>query len=65
MLVAMINIHAPEAESIHDLTQSVIIVVELDGSHNVEDDLGVLSMIDVSGNIAIWAWHNTNPMYKV
>ena len=38
-LLTVLLVHSPEAEAIHDFSQGVVIVVELNGSHNVEHDL--------------------------
>ena len=39
----MFFVHPPEAEAIHDLSQGVILVEEFNRSHNIEDNLGILT----------------------
>ena len=58
--MAMIDIHTPEAEAIHDLTECVIIVVKFNGSHDIEHDLGISAHIEsvdgtwALGDIVTW-----------
>ena len=35
----MLDVHAPEAESVHYFSQGVVIVEKLDGAHYVKQDL--------------------------
>lgn len=37
-LVAVLLVHSPEAEAVHYFSQSVVIVIEFDGSCHVEHD---------------------------
>jgi len=41
VLVAVLNVHAPEAEAIHGLAEGVVLVIELNGANNIEDHIGV------------------------
>lgn len=43
ILLTMLNIHAPEAEAIHDFSQGVIVMEKLDRSHDVEENLRAFS----------------------
>jgi hypothetical protein len=38
-LLAMLLVHTPKAKAIHNLPQRVVLVVELDAAHDVEDDV--------------------------
>lgn len=42
-LLAMLLVHPPEAEAIHNLSESIILVEELNRSHNIEDDFGIFA----------------------
>ena len=54
VLMAVVDIHTPEAEAIHDLTESVVIVVKFNGSHDIENDLGISAHIEsVDGTWAL------------
>ncbi len=44
--MAVLDVHAPEAEAIHNLTEGVILVVKLDGASNIEDDFGFLAHVE-------------------
>ena len=59
----MLLIHAPEAEAIHDLSQSIVVVEEFNRSHHIEDDFGVLAheeSVDRAWNFDdIVAWRAT------
>ena len=35
----MFHVHSPEAEAVHDLAESVVLVVELNAAHDVENHL--------------------------
>lgn len=51
----MLNIHAPEAEAVHDLTEGVVVVVEFDRAGHVEDDLRVgahVESVDGAGHLS-------------
>lgn len=39
ILVAVLNIHTPEAEAVHDLTKGVVVVVKLNRALNIEDNI--------------------------
>lgn len=41
ILMAVLDIHAPEAEAIHGLTEGIVLVVELNGADDIEDHIGV------------------------
>jgi hypothetical protein len=42
-LLTVLNVHAPEAEAIHDFSQAVIVMEKLDRSHDVEENLCAFS----------------------
>ena len=46
ILLALLSIQAPEAESVHDLPQCVVVVEELNGAHDVEVDLRVRTHVE-------------------
>ena len=56
----MLKVHAPKAETIHRLAKGVVLVEELDRTHDIEDDLGVLAheeRVDGAGHFNdIVAW---------
>ena len=56
----MLQVHAPEAEAIHRLSEGVVVVEELDRARHVEDDLGVLAhveRVDGAGHLGdVVAW---------
>ena len=60
VLVAMFDVHAPEAEAIHGLTEGVVLVVELNGADDIEDLIRVgahVKSVDRAGvldNIVTW-----------
>jgi len=41
VLVAVLNVHAPEAEAVHGLAEGVILVVKFNGADDIEDHIGV------------------------
>lgn len=43
ILLTVLNVHAPEAEAIHDFSQAVVIIEKLDRSLDVEENLGAFS----------------------
>lgn len=43
ILLAVLEIHAPEAEAIHRLAKGVVLIEELDRAHDVEQDFRVLA----------------------
>jgi hypothetical protein len=69
--VAVLNIHPPEAETIHDLAEGIVLVEELNGAHNIEDDLGVLAHVQsVDGarhlrNVVTWLAHPGIPVTSI
>jgi hypothetical protein len=53
MLLTMFLVHTPEAETIHSLTKGVVVVEELDRTHDIENDLRILTheqRVNRSGN---------------
>ena len=62
-LLAMLLVHAPEAEAVHDLSQCIIVVEEFNRSHNVENDFRVLAhekSVDRAWNLDnVVAWRAT------
>lgn len=54
MLLAVLQIHAPETEPIHRLTEGIVVVEEFNGAGNVEDDFGILAHVqgmDCAGHL--------------
>lgn len=60
MLVAVLHVHTPKAESVHDFTQGIVIVIKFNGSHNVEDDFRLGTHVQrmngsrILGHIITW-----------
>lgn len=60
LLLTMLLIHPPETKSIHDLTQRVVLIVELNAAHYIEDDLAAsahVQRVDRTGRFRhVVAW---------
>ena len=41
--MAVFLVHTPKAEAIHDFAQSVVVVVKLDGTHDIENNFRALA----------------------
>ena len=41
--MAVFLVHTPKTEAIHDFAQGVVVVVKLDGTHNIENNFGALT----------------------